>query len=281
MKIDHRPTRSRVQRPDKPACAAGNAAVPVSGLALARPSPTRRQGNSLPGASFLAAPLAAVAAGVLSALLPVPASAADCTYQPRPSIDWSDCNRQNLMLGGANLAKANLSHADFGLTDLRNATLTAANLSEAKLVRASLAGANADSADFSKVEGYRTDFSGLSAEGASFQSAELQRANFSGATLSNADFEKAELGRASFDGARLGGNSFVFANLARADFSGADIAGALDFSNAYLFLTRIEGADLSAATGLAQSQIDIACGNAETKLPQGLSRPAKWPCAED
>ena len=125
------------------------------------------------------------------------------------------------------------------------------------------------------------DFSGLSAEGASFQSAELQRANFSGATLSNADFEKAELGRASFDGARLGGNSFVFANLARADFSGADITGALDFSNAYLFLMRIEGADLSAATGLAQSQIDIACGNAETKLPQGLSRPAKWPCAED
>ncbi|WP_083589926.1 pentapeptide repeat-containing protein [Aurantimonas sp. 22II-16-19i] len=231
----------------------------------------------------MAAPLAAVAVGVgvFSALAPVPASAADCTYQPRPSIDWSDCNRQNLMLGGANLAEANLSHADFGLTDLSDSTLTSANFSEAKLVRASLAGANADAADFSKVEGYRTNFSAMSAEKASFQSAELQRANFAGATLSNADFEKAELGRASFDGARLGGNSFVFANLARADFSRADIAGPLDFSNAYLFLTRIEGADLSAATGLAQTQIDIACGNAETKLPQGLSRPEKWPCAQE
>ena len=34
-----------------------------------------------------------------------------------------------------------------------------------------------------------------------------------------------------------------------------------------LFLTRIEGLDLSAATGLAQWQIDMSCGDGNTKLP--------------
>ena len=210
-----------------------------------------------------------------------PSAAASCSYPAQPSIDWSKCNRQNLMLQGADLTNANLQDTDFGLTDLRNAKLASANLTEAKLVRASLAGAKANKADFSKVEGYRTNFSGVTAEGASFRSAELQRADFGDAVLTGADFEKAELGRAHFDGAQLGDNSFVFANLARAELGTAKIAGQLDFTQAYMFLTRIEGADLSGAKGLVQGQIDIACGDAATKLPAGLTPPAKWPCGAE
>jgi len=46
-----------------------------------------------------------------------------------------------------------------------------------------------------------------------------------------------------------------------------------------VFLTRLEGVDLSAAVGLEQGQIDIACGDGATRLPAGLSSPAAWPCA--
>ena len=52
-----------------------------------------------------------------------------------------------------------------------------------------------------------------------------------------------------------------------------------DFTGAYVFQTRLEGVDLSAAVGLEQGQIDIACGDGATRLPAGLSSPAAWPCA--
>jgi hypothetical protein len=45
-----------------------------------------------------------------------------------------------------------------------------------------------------------------------------------------------------------------------------------------MFLTLLDGADLSGATGLTQDQIDIACGSADTRLPVGLTPPAGWPC---
>jgi uncharacterized protein YjbI with pentapeptide repeats len=54
--------------------------------------------------------------------------------------------------------------------------------------------------------------------------------------------------------------------------SGADLTGA------YTLLIRIEGTDLSGVMGLTQQQLDIACGDAETKLPEGLAHPADWPC---
>ncbi len=122
---------------------------------------------------------------------------------------------------------------------------------------------------------------GVSADGASFANAELQRADFSRARLNGANFERAELGRAKFDRAKLKGIRFSFANLSRADLSGAIIEGPIAFDRAVLFLTRIEGMDLSAATGLRQAQIDLGCGDAMTKLPPGVSVPASWPCKFD
>ena len=49
---------------------------------------------------------------------------------------------------------------------------------------------------------------------------------------------------------------------------------------AYLYLTRIEGSDLSGVLGLTQWQVDVACGDGDTKLPEGLSRPPDWPCGD-
>ncbi len=81
-----------------------------------------------------------------------------------------------------------------------------------------------------------------------------------------------------FQEATLTGSRFTLANLARADFRNTVFTGPLDVGNAFFYLTRIEGVDLSAATGLAQWQIDMACGDAQTRLPAGLTAPAGWPC---
>lgn len=229
-----------------------------------------------PGAG-LAALLVAIAALTCAS----GAAAADCKSLPKPRTDWSDCNKRQIMLGRSNLAGSNLFNTDFTSTDLSGSNLTSANLEKATLMRASLAGARADKANFSRVEAYRGNFTGMSAEYASFASSELQRADFAGARLTGADFEKAELGRANFERAVLTGTRFATANLSRAVLSGSEFEGPIDFSRAFMFQTRIEGVDLSAASGLTQDQIDLTCGDAATKLPAGLSAPPQWPCPAD
>jgi uncharacterized protein YjbI with pentapeptide repeats len=54
-----------------------------------------------------------------------------------------------------------------------------------------------------------------------------------------------------------------------------------DLTGAYLYLTRLAGANLSQARGLKQEQLDLACGSNETKLPPGLKTPETWPCSEN
>ena len=223
----------------------------------------------------------AIRAGLLAMAIAapaLPAAGADCQSSPYPKVDWTECNKGMLVLSGSDLSGANLAGTDFSSTDLRDANLEGANLEKATLVRASLAGAKADKASFAKIEAYRTSFAGLSAQGASFAGAESQRADFTGANLTGADFQKAELGRANFGRATITGTSFPMANLSRAEMRGTTFEGPIDLTDAFLFLTRLEGLDLSKATGLQQQQIDLACGDAKTKLPAGLKAPATWPC---
>jgi len=210
-----------------------------------------------------------------------PAQAGDCGNVAAPGLNWSECSKTNIMLQGSDLHGANLVGAHFDSTDLSNANLTLANLEKATLVRTWLKNARAEAANFSRIEAYRSDFSNVLANGARFASAELQRAEFSGAQLTNADFQKAELGRADFDKAVLTGSNFSFANLSRAALSGATIKGPVAFGGAFMYLTCIEGLDLSAATGLEQEQINLACGDKSTTLPAGLKVPETWPCPPD
>lgn len=209
------------------------------------------------------------------------AKAADCRADPAPEVDWSDCNKKNLMLGGNDFSGANFRDADLSYTDMRNTNLTAADLEKATLIRTWFTDARLDKANFERVEAYRVGFQNVSAQGTSFASAELQRAAFNGADLRYASFEKADVSRATFAEATLSGASFAYANLSRADLSKASVQGTLGFERAFMLLTRIEGLDLSGAKGLDQSQIDIACGDADTKLPKGLTTPASWPCPRD
>lgn len=208
-------------------------------------------------------------------------AAGQCRQEAGPSVDWSDCTKRMLMLGGSILDGANLADADLSGTDLAGSSLKGANLSKASVVRTSLAKSDLTDADFDKVEGYRSDFPGVKATGTSFVAAELQRSDFSGADLRTADFTKAELGRAVFDLATFENTHFAMANLSRAQFHKASFAGVVDFTDAFLFLTRIEGADLTQAKGLTQEQLALACGDASTKLPQGLTAPTSWPCSDE
>ncbi|PSH65015.1 pentapeptide repeat-containing protein [Phyllobacterium sophorae] len=237
-----------------------------------------RGAQKLSAAAFVAVSLSSAIASIC---VPYPAAAADCSALAAPELDWSDCSKSKIMIPSSELEGANLHSTNFSGTDLSKSDLKTANLVQANLVRASLAGADAEKANFSEVEAYRCNFADISAVGASFTNAELQRANFRGAKLTGASFEKAELGRADFDQAVLTGVRFSLADLSRADLSQATFEGPLVFDRAFMFLTRIEGLDLSAAQGLEQRQIDLACGDAKTKLPAGLKTPSSWPCPAD
>lgn len=233
-------------------------------------------------ASFSAFAAIAVVASLFVTGSPIrSAHAADCSSSPEPGINWTGCKKRALMLHNNNFRGANLSEADLALTDMSGTNMTGTNLEKANLSRAWFTDATLTKANFNRVEAYRVGFERAVADGATFASAELQRANFKDAALSGANFEKAELGRADFSGAVLTGASFPYANLSRADFSKAKFEGPLDFTQAFLFLTRIEGLDLSTSKGLEQNQINLACGDANTKLPAGFTAPPNWPCPFD
>jgi uncharacterized protein YjbI with pentapeptide repeats len=224
-----------------------------------------------------------VAALALTCLAPLAtgiATAADCRSDPASGVDWSVCNKRLLMLGGSNLEGAMLTETDFTYTDLRGSNVKSANFEKAKLVRTSLASSDLAGANFNKVEAYRSDFAGANADKVTFVNAEMQRSSFKAAKLSGADFSKAELGRANFDGAILTGAKFAKANLSRASLKGAKLDGGVNFEDAFMLLTVIEGTDLSTAAGLEQEQINLACGDDATKLPSGLKAPPSWPCGD-
>lgn len=207
--------------------------------------------------------------------------AADCDSSPEPGLDWSECSKNNIMLDGSNLQGANLAGANLSVTGLPNSNLDGAHVEKANVMRAWFTGGTMKKANFSRVQGYRSGFSNVTADGASFASAELERANFAGAKLTGADFQKAELGRANFDKAVLTGTNFTLANLSRANLGGVTLKGPINFDRAFMFLTNIEGVDLSTAVGLQQPQLDLACGDDKTKLPASVKKPAEWPCGAD
>ncbi len=54
-----------------------------------------------------------------------------------------------------------------------------------------------------------------------------------------------------------------------------------NLAGAFLLRANFENVDLSGVTGLEHKQLDLACGDAATLLPAGLTAPTHWPCPED
>lgn len=89
------------------------------------------------------------------------------------------------------------------------------------------------------------------------------------------DHRGADLIGASLRGADLAGASLRGAYLIGADLRGADLRLA-DVIGADLRDADLRGADLSTALFLTQAQLVAARGDAATRLPDGLVRPAHW-----
>src|SRR5262249_39461225 len=177
----------------------------------------------------------------------------------------SGANLRGTNTSGATLSNANLSGAGLSGDNLSLADLSDANLGNADLIGANLSGATLSNANLS--------LAGLS--GADLNGAKLFDANLSGANLSGANLSRADLSDANLRPATLSGDNLSRADLSDANLGNAGLSGA-DLSDAYLDRADLTGADLSdtnlsGAKNLTQMQLDKACGNANTKLPEGLT----------
>ena len=152
-------------------------------------------------------------------------------------------------LAQANIPGANLSGADLAGANLDSAHLNSAFLSGANLIGANLLGAN---------------LSGASLTGAKLRRVDLTGANLTGANLGLADLHGAYLSSANLSGANLSG-----ANLSGADLTSANLLNA-NLRDANLSVAYLIRADLTGAKNLIQTQLNEACGNNETELPEGL-----------
>ncbi|MEV3854865.1 pentapeptide repeat-containing protein [Streptomyces sp. NPDC050095] len=92
-----------------------------------------------------------------------------------------------------------------------------------------------------------------------------RKKNHRGADLIGARLKKADLRGATLRGALLVAADLTGADLRHADLIGADLRDA-----------RLDGADLTGSIFLTQAQLNAARGDAATRIPQGLTRPAHW-----
>ncbi|MFI8099495.1 pentapeptide repeat-containing protein [Streptomyces sp. NPDC086023] len=105
------------------------------------------------------------------------------------------------------------------------------------------------------------------------ETSELVRAGAPGRKKKNhrgADLMGARLAGADLRGANLRGAYLIAADLKKADLRGADLIGA-DLRD-----TDLAGADLTGCIFLTQAQLNAARGNAATRIPPALTRPAHW-----
>ena len=126
---------------------------------------------------------------------------------------------------------------------------------------------------------------GFVLNGASLQGVQLAQADLHSVILMDSDLQHANLAAASLERAvlrktNLRDSDLRHANMNRADLFRANLAGA-DLRDAsldacFLKCANLRGADLSTARGLTDAQIAGAFGNDETRLPDGLARPAGW-----
>ncbi|MFE9254658.1 pentapeptide repeat-containing protein [Streptomyces sp. NPDC006879] len=118
------------------------------------------------------------------------------------------------------------------------------------------------------------DVGALRAEaGALFsRTAELIRATAPGRPRNHrgADLMGRSLVAADLRGANLRGAYLIGADLRRADLRAADLIGA------DLRAADLRGADLTDSVFLTQAQLNAAHGDADTRIPAALSRPAHW-----
>jgi len=124
-------------------------------------------------------------------------------------------------------------------------------------------GADADAV--ARIHGGIVDCVGCNLKGADLRNTCVKAHDLHGADFDGADATLMCMSYANFSGATFRGTDLSGANLAHADLDGADVTGA------HMTITSIKGTDLTRVKGLTQSQLDAACGDAETEVPQGFA----------
>lgn len=122
----------------------------------------------------------------------------------------------------------------------------------------------ADPVAVAKIRGGIVDCVGCDLRGADLSNTCVKEHDLHGADFSDADASLMCMSFADFTGARFRGTELSGANLAGAKLDGADLTGAKTSITSFL------GTDLRHVKGLTQKQLDVACGDAATKLPPGL-----------
>jgi len=125
--------------------------------------------------------------------------------------------------------------------------------------------AGADAGAVARIHAGIVDCVGCNLQGADLRNTCVKAHDLSGADFDNADATMMCMSYANFTGATFRGTDLSGANLAHAKLDGADLTGAR------MTITSVKGTDLTGAKGLTQSQLDAACGDAETKVPAGLA----------
>jgi uncharacterized protein YjbI with pentapeptide repeats len=131
---------------------------------------------------------------------------------------------------------------DLSGADLRNGFFQLANMIEANLSGAKFDGAN---------------MGGTQLNNANLSNGTFTYTNFSGSQLQGADMRNADFSNAWFNWAWFAGGKLDGAN-----FTGAKMIGAL-----------LQGVDMRNVIGLTQAQLRTACGDATTRLPEGIETP--------
>ena len=153
-------------------------------------------------------------------------------------------------LTGAHFRKAMLYGVRGEQVIMRGAVLEDATLTEANLSHSTMRQANLHRAELARGVFRDNDFQSANLIGASAPSVDFTRSNFDRARLDNVNLSGATLDAGQFTGVRFG-----FA----------------DMTDATMDTTNLSDADLTHVVGLTQGQLDTACGNMNTRLPDGLS----------
>ena len=122
----------------------------------------------------------------------------------------------------------------------------------------------ADPAAVAKIHGGIVDCVGCNLAGADLSNTCVKEHDLHGADFTGADATLMCMSFANFTGVSFRGTELSGANLAGAKMDGADLTGAGTSITSFL------GTDLTKVKGLTQKQLNVACGDATTKLPPGL-----------
>jgi uncharacterized protein YjbI with pentapeptide repeats len=122
----------------------------------------------------------------------------------------------------------------------------------------------ADPASVAKIHGGIVDCVGCDLKGADLTNTCVKEHDLHGADFTGANATLMCMSFANFTGVSFRNTELSGANMAGAKMNGADLTGAKTSITSFL------GTDLRHVKGLTQKQLNVACGDAKTRLPAGL-----------